>query len=339
MELDLWNDDFQLAREWGLDIPVPVSGGQFGDLKSTSHPAGDTMTAEFQDGSQILHSVEDDGLGMEWMESTDIGSFLESLGVAQTTPLEDSLNVLSPAESFKQTSDSAVVGESLEYPELSGAVSELHSDASQAQVCIVPCEVSDDNVIISGDMIIQELSAEDFSFSDLDIVSFDESTVGSVSEVDIVGSPVAEVESTISFSGPSSPETSTVITSSPELYKVICSTTHESKNVSSRSSSKTSAVTKKVSKVGSKRKPAEPVPEHIIQGKVNKKDRKKLQNKNAAIRYRMKKREEAQSIMGEEQELEAVNLELKTKVDDLEREIRYMKNLMGDIIKAKGISI
>ena len=59
MELDLWNDDFQLAREWGLDIPVPVSGGQFGDLKSTSYPAGDTMTAEFQDGSQILHSVED----------------------------------------------------------------------------------------------------------------------------------------------------------------------------------------------------------------------------------------------------------------------------------------
>jgi len=337
MELDLWNEDFQLAKEWGLDIPVAVSDGQFGDPKSASHLAGDFLSTQFQDSSQTSLNNEDDVLGVEWMESTDVGSFLETLGIAQSLPFEDSLIELAPGP-FSQTSavevaDYSIQGQSEASPELqvtSGLTPEV-------------CGTSDNNAIISGDLIVKELNVEDFTFTDLDIISFDESTAGSVSEVEIVGSPVsvAEVESTISFSGPSSPVASTVITSSPELYKVICSASPESKGISELLDNKLSVFAKKTSKVSksSKRKPAQPVPEYIIQGKVDKKDRKKLQNKNAAIRYRMKKKEEAESIIGEEQELETVNSQLKTKVEDLEREIRYMKNLMGDIMKAKGISI
>ncbi|KAK3908602.1 Activating transcription factor of chaperone [Frankliniella fusca] len=69
----------------------------------------------------------------------------------------------------------------------------------------------------------------------------------------------------------------------------------------------------------------------------DKRMRKKEQNKNAATRYRMKKKAEVEEILGEENELKRRNDELQDKVKDLSQEIRYLKNLMRDVFRAKGL--
>ncbi|XP_029160022.1 activating transcription factor of chaperone isoform X2 [Nylanderia fulva] len=69
----------------------------------------------------------------------------------------------------------------------------------------------------------------------------------------------------------------------------------------------------------------------------DKKVRKKEQNKNAATRYRQKKKQEIKEIQGEERELADHNEKLKNQINDLQREIGYLKGLMRDLFKAKGI--
>lgn len=69
----------------------------------------------------------------------------------------------------------------------------------------------------------------------------------------------------------------------------------------------------------------------------DKKVRKKEQNKNAATRYRQKKKLEIKEILGEEQELVDYNDKLKDQVKELNREIGYLKGLMRDLFKAKGL--
>ncbi|XP_017766257.1 PREDICTED: activating transcription factor of chaperone isoform X2 [Eufriesea mexicana] len=69
----------------------------------------------------------------------------------------------------------------------------------------------------------------------------------------------------------------------------------------------------------------------------DKKVRKKEQNKNAATRYRQKKKQEIKEIIGEERELTENNEKLKNQVTDLQREIGYLKGLMRDLFRAKGL--
>lgn len=69
----------------------------------------------------------------------------------------------------------------------------------------------------------------------------------------------------------------------------------------------------------------------------DKKVRKKEQNKNAATRYRQKKKLEIKEIVGEEQELIDHNEKLNDQVKELNREIGYLKGLMRDLFKAKGL--
>ncbi|XP_015510942.1 activating transcription factor of chaperone [Neodiprion lecontei] len=69
----------------------------------------------------------------------------------------------------------------------------------------------------------------------------------------------------------------------------------------------------------------------------DRKVRKKEQNKNAATRYRQKKKQEIKEIVGEVQELTNYNEKLQGQVGDLQREIRCLKGLMRDLFKAKGL--
>lgn len=69
----------------------------------------------------------------------------------------------------------------------------------------------------------------------------------------------------------------------------------------------------------------------------DKKVRKKEQNKNAATRYRQKKKQEIKEILSEERELTDINEKLKSEIVELERNIKYTKGLMRDLFKAKGI--
>uniref|UniRef100_A0A336L1W8 CSON003033 protein n=1 Tax=Culicoides sonorensis TaxID=179676 RepID=A0A336L1W8_CULSO len=68
-----------------------------------------------------------------------------------------------------------------------------------------------------------------------------------------------------------------------------------------------------------------------------KKARKKEQNKEAATRYRQKKKELLKIVLSEEDELLQVNRKLQTKYDDVKREIKYLKQLMKEILIAKGL--
>lgn len=69
----------------------------------------------------------------------------------------------------------------------------------------------------------------------------------------------------------------------------------------------------------------------------DKKVRKKEQNKNAATRYRQKKKQEIKEIQGEERELAEHNEKLKAQLKDLQREIGYLKGLMRELLRAKGL--
>ncbi|XP_058818090.1 activating transcription factor of chaperone isoform X2 [Topomyia yanbarensis] len=72
-------------------------------------------------------------------------------------------------------------------------------------------------------------------------------------------------------------------------------------------------------------------------GHEDKKSRKKEQNKNAATRYRQKKKAEIEEILIEEGKLRDKNEELKEQSADIAREIRYLKSLMREVCKAKGL--
>ncbi|KAG5684795.1 hypothetical protein PVAND_014008 [Polypedilum vanderplanki] len=67
-----------------------------------------------------------------------------------------------------------------------------------------------------------------------------------------------------------------------------------------------------------------------------KKSRKKEQNKNAATRYRMKKKQKVEVIMDEEKILMDKNKRLTTAYKDTKREVKYLKSLLRDLFKARG---
>lgn len=69
-----------------------------------------------------------------------------------------------------------------------------------------------------------------------------------------------------------------------------------------------------------------------------KKQRKMAQNKAAATRYRQKKRQEAELVNNECDELEGKNKTLKDKVEQMTNEIQYLKNLLTEVYKAKGMT-
>lgn len=67
-----------------------------------------------------------------------------------------------------------------------------------------------------------------------------------------------------------------------------------------------------------------------------KKSRKKEQNKNAATRYRIKKKQQVEVIMDEEKILMDKNRKLTTTYKDTKREVKYLKSLLRDLFKARG---
>lgn len=72
-------------------------------------------------------------------------------------------------------------------------------------------------------------------------------------------------------------------------------------------------------------------------GGDDRRSRKKEQNKNAATRYRQKKKDENEILMKEEKELQNKNADLFSKYTDIQREVTYLKSLLRDLFKAKGL--
>nr|XP_006133052.1 cyclic AMP-dependent transcription factor ATF-5 [Pelodiscus sinensis] len=74
----------------------------------------------------------------------------------------------------------------------------------------------------------------------------------------------------------------------------------------------------------------------LPQQKGDRKQKKRDQNKTAALRYRQRKRAEYEALDDECQGLEARNRELKEKADSIEREIQYVKDLLIEVYKARS---
>jgi archaellum component FlaC len=71
----------------------------------------------------------------------------------------------------------------------------------------------------------------------------------------------------------------------------------------------------------------------------DRKERKKIQNKTAALKYRQKKKDETEQVTTDVEQLESRNTELKDKVESMTREIQYLKDLMAEVLKAKSITV
>jgi len=98
--------------------------------------------------------------------------------------------------------------------------------------------------------------------------------------------------------------------------------------------SSVSSRSKPYSRKNNSRSSAKPPKEAKI---ADRHERKKQQNKDAALRYRLKKKQEADVIGNEVSALEERNTQLKDTVEQMTREIKYLKNLLSDVYKAKGI--
>lgn len=72
---------------------------------------------------------------------------------------------------------------------------------------------------------------------------------------------------------------------------------------------------------------------------MDRKERKKVQNKNAAQKYRQKKKGETETVDEQLVSLETKNKSLKDKVESMSREIQYLKDLMAEVVQAKGIKL
>lgn len=70
-------------------------------------------------------------------------------------------------------------------------------------------------------------------------------------------------------------------------------------------------------------------------GPEERKSRKKEQNKNAATRYRQKKKEEMKHVLDEESVLAEKHDELAKKVSEFESEVKYLKKLIREFYKNK----
>jgi cyclic AMP-dependent transcription factor ATF-4 len=68
----------------------------------------------------------------------------------------------------------------------------------------------------------------------------------------------------------------------------------------------------------------------------DKKFRKKEQNKNAATRYRQKKKAEIEVVLEEERELQEKNDRLQEKYADVKREVKFLKSLLRELYRANG---
>ncbi|XP_064355699.1 cyclic AMP-dependent transcription factor ATF-5 [Dromaius novaehollandiae] len=83
--------------------------------------------------------------------------------------------------------------------------------------------------------------------------------------------------------------------------------------------------------------PAPPAPgPGPLAPKGDRKQKKRDQNKTAALRYRQRKRAEYEALGDQCQSLEARNRELKEKADSIEREIQYVKDLLIEVYKARS---
>lgn len=185
------------------------------------------------------------------------------------------------------------------------------------------CPLQPESVLAYSPLIVSSVSQ---TFENYAPVSTPQSDIAH--ELAVVDELVRSTVQDMQWSGPSSPSSSSCSNSNFGD----CSSSDDPEwvpePIENYNSSSSSSVPKLAAKKRSKPYSKSP---------VDKKSRKKEQNKNAATRYRMKKKAEVEEILNEEKILLDKHGELDGQITDLQREIKYLKGLMRDLFKAKGI--
>lgn len=275
-----------------------------------------------------------DPLGEEWMENsafdleqalglTDLGDVLVA------APATEPVNVENPSSPDPKPKNSGILHELLVQPmPLLAHVNEVEEKPA-IDIDLLDCvtEVKDCDVaegILSLLDQNESVKVEQVQPEKIDAVdSIIEQFITSPLSVD-------EVENFLSGSEPSSPEQISVEQCDDPDYIP----GHSDNEISPPKSKSSSCKAKKQAKSRIRAEPYE-----IPTEGLSKKERKKIQNRNAAIRYREKKRGEKLHVKSDEQLLMETNKQLHDKVDSISREIKYMKDLMTEVFKAKGLKI
>lgn len=327
-DINLMADDWQLEQSLGLtlfDDPWKTVDLESSSLKTSVETT--TTTTTTNTGNNDLNKLFGiprtelaDPFCEDWMENYRIAEMLQSL-------VEESENI-----------SAEIIDTQLEQALENGAVSEvkgheiLRSLIEQGLEEDVPSS-PEAQVAPTIDLSPKSSldSSMDCSVSTIELTDMD----------DIMQSPLSaeDVDSLLSGSEPASPQPSVETITKPSTSK--CSELEamlldNSVRLNGKSRTRPSPYSKGGRSAKSKVKSASStnVPVEFL----SKKDKKKLQNKNAAIRYRHKKKQEAECVKGDENDLDSKNKELHEKVDQLSREIQYMKDLMAEVCKAKGVS-
>ncbi|XP_060068583.1 cyclic AMP-dependent transcription factor ATF-4-like [Ylistrum balloti] len=305
----LGDDDlFGLGTLFPGDTQSPTKGLQ---------PASDVL-------EEFLAQSPEDPLGVEWMENS-------AFDLEQTFGLPDLDAVTAEAVAVEsppspKPKNSGILHELLvqPIPLLTPVVESEQKPAADIDLLECVTEVKDCD-ITEGILSLLDQNEN----VQVDHVQPETSSVEAVDSIieQFITSPLSvdEVENFLSGSEPSSPEP----VDDPD-YIPGCSDDEINHPKSKSSSSKAKKTTKS-------RIRAEPY--KIPTEGLSKKERKKIQNRNAAIRYREKKRGEKNVIKTDEQLLQETNKKLHDQVDSISREIKYMKDLMTEVFKAKGLKI
>lgn len=323
-----------LAADLNTDGGILDLGHSLGDGLKPQYPVS-TLTGTDESIDDLLFQDADGGsFGEDWMETVDLSVFLDSDNSVIPTAVPPP--VVPVTQKIEAKNNAFELLKSL----LTGAISEVQPPAT-----VVPpspeAEVPDINFFTDNFLSQPEeqLNAQaETSVVKVEIKSENEqNTIIDFSQVDLA-SPISsdDIESLLS-SGPSSPNESVT------LHTVDTSQLDESFSSTSESSFFDKGIGQDVVIRESKRKSKKPKsrssPYDSDDGGVyyDRKDRKKMQNKNAATRYRVKKRMEKETLQEQENSLSDKNKGLREKVESLQREIAYMKELMNEIYKAKGV--
>lgn len=313
----------------------------------------ETLMDTQMDGLLDICPVSNEGfLGSEWMEESDL---IQLLGVS----LPDDSSYMSPALQLDDLSFSIPATAPLTTTTTSPAMAGEVKQEMGAQGHVFADEFLQS---LHKEPVLKEDSPPSSPSSSLDQVApeivFDTET-GSPPDllegsVEFLHSPLSpgDVESVLSSSAcslsaspspsPSSPSTidssslysdsSSLSYTSTELFKVVA-------NLDKTPYSRPPKSPKSVKSKGRKQTASiGPNLSHLEMELLSKKDRKKLQNKNAAIRYRQKKKVESDQQKTEVEELESINVSLREKCEELQREVKCMKDLINDIRKARGLA-
>lgn len=314
-----------LAADLGTD--GGILGYSFSDGLKPQHHVSTLMGPDESIDDLLLQDTDGVSFGEEWMDTVDLSVFLDT----DNSVIPGA--VPPPIETATQKAEVKNNAFELLKSLLTGAISEV-----QPPTLVVPsspeAEVPEVN-FFTEDLLnsVERLNEQsEITLEQVAIKSDNDLTsIIDLSQVELA-SPISsdDIESLLS-SGPSSPEDSVT------LHTVDASQLDDSFSSSFDQGIENDVVIRE-SKRKSKKPKSRSSPYESDDGMYyNKKDRKKVQNKNAATRYRVKKRVEKETLQQQEDKLSDKNKGLREKVDSLQREITYMKELMNEIYKAKGV--